>query len=94
MKIGIRIVSCVMLLCMALTMAVFSLADFSAADTGYTLDEHAGMLAVYTGDGEQLVVLTDIELASLRSADREMINRGLQAASREEIMALLEDLGS
>ena len=43
-----------MLLCMALTMAVFSLADFSAADTGYTLGEHAGMLAVYTGDGEQL----------------------------------------
>ena len=93
MKIGIRIVSCVMLMAMALTMALFSLADFSP-EGGYRLGEHNGLLAVYSAEGSEPVTVTDIALSSLRQADRDMISRGIVASSREELLALLEDLGS
>ena len=95
MKLGIRIVSCVALAAIALTMAVFSLADFTPPVTaGYTIGEHEGLLAVFSSDSEEPLTVTDIELASLRQADRDMIDRGLSAQSREELLLLLEDLGS
>lgn len=94
MKLGIRIVSCVMLFALALTMAVFSLADFSSADDGYTLGEHNGLVAVYPIDGGDPVTITDIDLSQLRQTDRDMIIRGIRAGSREELLSLLEDLGS
>lgn len=93
MKIGIRIISSVMLMAVALTMAVFTLADFDAAE-GYTIGEHKGLVAVYRSGSSAPVTVTDIELASLRQADREMIGRGLSAATEEELLILLEDLGS
>ncbi len=94
MKIGIRIISCVMLLSLALTMAVFTLADFEGPAQVYRLGEHKGLVAVYSGSGTEPVSVTDIALASLRQADREMIARGLEADSQEELLRLLEDLGS
>lgn len=95
MKLGIRIVSCVALMAIALTMAVFSMADFERPVTaGYTLGEHDGLLAVFSAGSEEPITVTEIELASLRQADRDMIDRGLSAQSREELLLLLEDLGS
>ena len=93
MKIGIRIISCIMLSAVALTMAVFTLADFSPEE-GYTIGEHKGLVAIYAVGDPEPITVTDIELASLRQTDREMIARGLQAESREELLALLEDIGS
>jgi len=93
MKIGIRIISCVMLIAMALTMAVFSLADFQKED-GYRLGEHEGRVAVYSQNGSVPITVTDIALSSLRQADREMLAKGLEAATQEELLSLLEDLGS
>lgn len=93
MKIGIRIISCVMLMAMALTMAVFSLADFRAEE-GYRLGEHEGRVAVYSQNGSVPVTVTDIDMSSLRQADRDMVVNGLEAATREELLSLLEDLGS
>jgi len=94
LKIGIRIVSCVMLIAMALTMAVFSLADFQSPAADYRLGEHNGLLAVYSGEDTEPVTVTDIALSSLRQADRDMISRGIAASSQEELLSLLEDLGS
>lgn len=93
MKIGIRIISCVMFMALALTMAFFTLADFRGEDS-YRLGEHKGLVAVYSGGDTEPVTVTDIELASLRQADRDMIARGMEAGSREELLRLLEDLGS
>lgn len=98
MKLGIRIVSCVVLMAIALTMAVFTMADLERPQTetaGYTLGEHDGNLAVFrSGDSKNPITVTDIELAGLRQADRDMIDRGLEAATHEELLSLLEDLGS
>lgn len=94
MRTGIRIISCVMLMAVALTMAVFTLADFDPPAGAYRLGEHQGLVAVYSQASGQPVSITDIELASLRQADREAIVRGIQAETKEELLSLLEDLGS
>lgn len=93
MKIGIRIISCVMLIAVALTMAVFTLADFQSPE-GYRLGEHEGRVAVYSQHGSAPVTVTDIALSSLRQTDRDMVLKGLEAATQEELLSLLEDLGS
>ena len=95
MKLGIRIVSCIMMMAIALTMAVFTLADFRSVDGGsYVLREHGGLVAVYSSEGGKPIAVTDIELATLRRADREKISAGLPAAGEKELGQLLEDLGS
>ena len=49
-------------------------------------------VAVKTPDGE--TVPTDIPTPSLREEDRRLLAEGIPAGSREELMMLLEDLGS
>jgi len=96
MKIGIRITVCIMMMAIALTMVVFTVADFREAENeGYVLGEVDGNIAVFRPGrrGEPLAV-TDIELGSLRSSDREKIIAGLHASGDAELQQLLEDLGS
>ena len=54
-----------------------------------------GYVAVFERslDREPLRV-TDIELRSLRRADRAMLEAGIPVLSRQELLLLLEDLGS
>ena len=40
------------------------------------------------------ITLTDIEIETLRDADRQILNAGLAVADREELLTLLEDLGT
>lgn len=107
MKTVIRIVICVCLIAVAVTMAAFTLADLGrlgggtaaedAGAVGLTLGEYQGSVAVFEGGGRAggvPVRVTDIALASLRDCDREMIERGYAVGSQEELLALLEDLGS
>ena len=96
MKLGIRITVCVMMMAIALTMAVFTLADFRGGDSGgYILGEVDGNIAVFrSGSEREPVAITDIELGSLRASDREKILAGLPAAGDKELQELLEDLGS
>ena len=66
-----------------------------ARAAGYVLGEAQGCVAVYAGgDLKTPLQVTEIELASLRGADRALIERGLHAASREEVLQILEDLGT
>ena len=61
---------------------------------GYTLCAKNGCVAVLEPDSGGRPVITDIELATLREADRSLIESGLTVSSREELLSLLEDLGS
>ena len=105
MKYGIRIILCAVLCAVALTLAVFTLSGFSpsrartklpaVSEGSYVLGELDGNIAVFAGgDMETPISVTNIELAQLREADRELISAGLVAGSESELMQLLEDLGS
>ncbi len=61
----------------------------------FTLAQHDGCVAVYSAsDREKPLLVTDISLSSLRQTDRELIERGIGVSSHEEVLGLLEDLGS
>lgn len=105
MKCGIRIILCAVLSAAALVMAVITLSGFSPAhsraklppvsEDSFVLGEIDGNIAVFAGgDMETPITVTNIELDSLREADRSMISDGLVAGSESELMQLLEDLGS
>ena len=105
MKIGIRMILCMLLCVVALGMAVFTFASFTerqstaVADmsgaSGYLLGERDGNIAVFRSDDPDTpVTITNIQLATLREADRQMISAGLMAGSEDELLMLLEDLGS
>ena len=105
MKYKLRMVICGVLAVMALTCAVTALAAPGAtmpqtlaaadADDGFVLREHDGYIGIFSAGSEQTpMTVTDIEVQTLRAADRELLRAGLHAASYEEVLALLEDLGS
>lgn len=96
MNLGIRLIACIMMMAIALTMVVFTVADFrEMAPEGYILREHQGNIAVYrSGQEDKPLAITDIELGSLRQSDRERILAGLHAPGDTELLELLEDLGS
>ena len=101
MKTAIRLILITALLAVALTMAVFTMAGFdtqaraSAAPGALVLGSYGGSVAVFDeNDLKTPLQVTEIELASLRAADRALVERGITLDSREALMALLEDLGS
>ena len=54
-----------------------------------------GRVAVYgTRRGREPLRVTDIELSCLRASDRAMVEAGIPVLSRQELLCLLEDLGS
>lgn len=67
----------------------------SVEEAEFVLREYDGCIGVFSprsGDGP--ISVTDIELRSLREADREILSSGIAVADREELLSLLEDLGS
>ena len=100
LKTMIRMVVLITLMAVAVTMAAFTAAGFrkdSAAgeSSGYVLAEYGGSVAIFErGNRETPLQVTDIELDRLRAADRAMIETGVPVSGREELMTLLEDLGS
>ena len=94
-----RVAACVCLLALAVTMAAFTLADLTkekpAPEEQLYLGAWEGSVAIFDGsDSETPRSVTDIELSSLRAADRALIEHGCPVASEEALQALLEDLGS
>ena len=99
MKAAIRLIICTILIAVAVTMAVFTMADFRRANearaAGYVLGEADGSVAVYAGGNLKTPLrVTDIELATLRETDRALIADGFPVASREELLQILKDLGN
>ena len=67
----------------------------SLAEAEYVLREYEGCVAVFSSVGDTSpMTLTDIEVGTLREADRQILKTGLAVADREELLTLLEDLGS
>lgn len=64
----------------------------SAAE--YYLRDCDGFIAVYRGKSSHPVDVTDIETATLNDTDMKMLMDGIPAQSRNELLLLLEDLGS
>lgn len=65
------------------------------AGAAYLLRSRDGFVAVYEGeDRRRPAEVTDIEISLLRRADRAMLDKGIPAADREQMLMLLEDLGS
>ena len=94
-----RMILCVCLLALAVTMAAFTMADLTkekpAPEETLRLGAWEGSVAIFDGgDAVAPRSVTDIEIGSLRAADRALIERGLPVESEEALQALLEDLGS
>lgn len=99
MKTVIRAIALTCLMAVALTMATFTLAGFRDKEPVQTgqlvLGSYQGRVSVFDqGDLSTPLEVTDIELAQLREADRSRLESGMEIASQEELLSLLEDLGS
>lgn len=69
--------------------------SLAAADkTSYCLRDWHGYIAVFEGDGETPATVTDIPTETLNKVDREKLKGGIEAATREELLSLLEDFSS
>ncbi len=64
-------------------------------DAEYILRAGDGYICVFAaGEAQTPITVTNIELRSLREVDRQVIEQGMAVADRDELMSLLEDLGS
>ena len=67
----------------------------NADSAAYYLRQEGKYVAVFPGGkSREPEQVTGIELQGLRRADRAMIEAGIPVASRQELLQLLEDLGS
>ena len=98
MQTTFRVVLCVCLLALAVTMAAFTMADLTrekpAPEEQLYLGAWEGSVAIFDRADTAPRSVTDIELSSLRATDRALIEHGCPVASEEALQALLEDLGS
>lgn len=67
--------------------------DMSGAE--YVLRDWEGFVGVFESAASLAPVsVTEIQVAELRYADRELLEGGIPVSDREELLSLLEDLGS
>ena len=79
----------------ALPRELYSRLIEGAEEPAYLLRVRDGVVAVYEGENRRTPALvTDIDVTLLRRADRAMLEKGIPVSGREELLALLEDLGS
>ncbi|MDR0861363.1 MAG: hypothetical protein LBN30_01080 [Oscillospiraceae bacterium] len=61
----------------------------------YTLRPYNGKIAVFTGAFlDEPAILTDIEVWRLREYDRKLLERGIPAATYDDVLRLFEDFSS
>ena len=60
----------------------------------YTLRDYGGCVAVFREDEPSPLRITDIETETLNDADRRSLLEGIAVDSKNELLLLLEDLGS
>lgn len=69
-------------------------AETSDGGAEYYLRERDGFVCVFTPGSGSPVGVTGISVSSLRESDRAIVSRGIAVRDREELLTLLEDLGS
>ena len=96
MRFGIRIIACIAMFAIALTMVIFTAADFREMREGsFVLREHSGRVAVFSGgDNDDPLAITDIKIENLPSSDRNKLSTGIVVSGEDSLQKLLEDLGS
>ena len=68
---------------------------YTSFDTAaYILIEQNGYVAVFSSNPRQLLEVTNIPVSTLPAADRNLLQTGITATSRYELLTLLEDLNS
>ena len=60
----------------------------------YVLRQYRGNVAVFYGEDQQPIFETEIAVSGLRQTDAEKLQKGIMAASYEEVLRLLEDFNS
>lgn len=67
----------------------------AVSEVSYCLRDCDGFVAVYKQDDlSEPMTVTDIETVTLNNNDREMLQNGITANNKTELISLLEDLGS
>ena len=62
---------------------------------GGILRDYEGYVSVFASDADRRPLqVTGIEVAGLRRADQELLRGGITVGSQEQLLLLLEDLGS
>lgn len=60
----------------------------------YIVKEQNGYVAVFSSNPAQLLKITDISIGSLPAGDRSLLQTGITAKDRHDLLMLLEDLNS
>ena len=105
MQLKYRLGICILTVAAAVLCASYTIADLrtpaapavvtaAPEQENFTLCARNGYLAVLDPSLGEKPVITDIALDTLREADRKLIETGLRVETREELLTLLEDLGS
>jgi hypothetical protein len=67
----------------------------SISEEEFILKEYEGYIGIFSGANSKTpMAMTDIDVDTLRAIDRELLKDGVRVKGREEMAALLEDLGS
>ena len=67
----------------------------AGAQAEYILRDYEGYVSVFaSGADRKPLQVTGIEVAGLRRADQELLRGGITVGSQEQLLLLLEDLGS
>jgi len=72
-------------------------ASVQAAETenSYVLRDYEGYVAIFVENEPELpVTVTDIQVSTLRELDRNLLVTGMKVEGHEELVMLLEDIGS
>ena len=69
--------------------------SYDGAQAEYILRDYEGYVSVFASDADRKPLqVTGIEVAGLRRADQELLRGGITVGSQEQLLLLLEDLGS
>lgn len=69
--------------------------SYDGAQAEYILRDYEGYVSVFaSGADRKPLQVTGIEVAGLRRADQELLRGGITVGSQEQLLLLLEDLGS
>lgn len=71
-----------------------SLSEIELETEGYIIKACEGYVGVYYGNEEYPAIITEISLDNLREHDRQLVEKGIEVSNRDDLMQVLEDLGS
>lgn len=69
--------------------------SYDGAQAEYIVRDYEGYVGVFDADRDRTPLqVTAIEVSALRQTDRDLLQGGISVGDREQLLLLLEDLGS